>query len=385
MSLPSPDSVALAHSEKLRSELQAEIARGGAMPFSRYMSQCLYAPGLGYYSAGAAKFGAVGDFVTAPELGSVFARALALAIQPLLAADSKAQIVELGAGSGQLAVAILQALAGYGLRPQYCIFDVSADLRQRQRNLLEQAALLQQVSWLDQPPAEPWSGVLLANEVIDALPVEAFEIGPDGSPLRRAVGYDPEQGLHWTHCEWQDNLLQVLEQRLEGLSLASGYRSELLPYPQAWLRSLTSTLRQGLALFVDYGFPRHEYYLPERSEGTLMCHYRHHADGNPLQWPGLKDITASVDFTALAEAGVAEGFSLQCYTTQARFLLASDLPQLLAGSESLPEPQRLRLMSEIKQLMLPQAMGERFQLMALGRGDLPDLALFAAPDLRRRL
>lgn len=386
--LPEPDEDQRAHSERLRALIAADIRRnGGAIPFSRYMELCLYAPGLGYYSAGAQKFGAAGDFVTAPELGPLFAECIAQAVAPLLA-DSSAQFLELGGGSGAFAEAALLRLGELGALPaRYAILEPSADLRQRQHERLARLppALAARVAWLDGPIEEPWHGVLFANEVLDALPTTRFTLD-HGEVREEGVQLDAAGALVRTDRP-ADPLVAGAVRHLErdlGRDFPDGYRSELLPQLPYWMQAVAGGMGNGLALFVDYGYARREFYLPERSDGTLVCHYRHRAHGDALCLQGLQDLTAFVDFTALAEAGVAAGFELAGYCSQAMFLLANGLEQRLQATGDLPELERIRRVQEAKRLTLPGDMGERFQVMGLSRG-VDVGAMFALGDQRHRL
>lgn len=392
--LPSPDAEERAHGERLAAAIRAEIAARGPMPFSRFMERCLYAPGLGYYSAGRTKFGAAGDFVTAPELGVLFAQTVADALVPALRAlGPEAEFVELGGGSGAFAEAVLGALDGAGAVPaRYRILEPSADLRERQcERLLGTLApdLARRVEWLDGPPEAPWRGVLFANEVIDALPTTRFTLR-DGEVFEEHVVLD-DAGAFARSDRPADALVCAAVRHAErdlGVAFADGYRSEILPQLPYWMQAVLGSLRSGLALFVDYGYPRREFYLPERRDGTLICHYRHRAHADPYLLPGLQDITASVDFTALAEAGNHAGFGLAAYTTQAQFLLASGLDRRFAEAFGhADEAQRYRLAQEVKRLTLPGEMGERFRVMLFAR-DVPPQALpqgLAAVDQGFRL
>lgn len=393
--LPEPDADERAHSDRMLQLLHELIARNGPLPFSHYMERCLYAPGLGYYSAGRMKFGAAGDFVTAPELGDVFAQCVARAVLPTLAAlGADADFLELGGGSGAFATTILQAFAADGHLPRrYLMLEPSADLRERQRARIEAQLppeLAARVQWLERPPEEDWHGVLFANEVIDALPATRFAmrdhevheeyvaLGEDGHLRRIDRPADALVGGAVRH----------LERSLDA-EFPEGYRSELLPQLPYWIDAVTGSLRRGLMLFIDYGYVRREYYLPERSDGTLMAHYRHHAHDDPLWLPGMNDLTASVDFTALAEACSHAGGEIAGYWSQAQFLLGAGLPEVFARgqAQAAEMPAQLRLANEVKRLTLPEAMGERFQAMLVAKA-LPDLHLPAgllAADRRDRL
>lgn len=389
--LPEPDADARAHSERLCALIRAEIAANGPMPFSRFMERALYAPGLGYYSAGSRKFGAEGDFVTSPELGPLFAQCVAEAVAPVLRGLGEGAVFfELGGGSGAFAEAALPRLAELDALPaEYLLLEPSADLRERQRERLQAhlpAALSSRLRWLDGPLEQAWRGVLFANEVLDALPTPRFtlrdgevfeehvEAAPDGGFVRRDRPADPLLAAAVRHVE------AYLDQ-----PFAEGYRSELLPQLPYWIQAVGGLIEAGAMLFVDYGYPREEYYLPERSDGTLVCHYRHRAHGDPFHLPGLQDLTAFVDFTALAEAGVGAGFDFAGYCNQASFLLGNGLPGRLEAIQALDDAvERLRRTQEVKRLTLPGEMGERFQVMGFQRGvDLRPA--FAHGDLSRRL
>jgi SAM-dependent MidA family methyltransferase len=387
---PAPDADEEAHSNALVALIRNEIAARGPMPFSRYMELCLYAPGLGYYSAGKTKFGPAGDFVTAPELGDLFARAVAGTLAPTLAElGPDADFVELGGGSGRFAATALLELSKRNAVPRrYRLLEPSADLRERQREHVIASlpdALAARVEWIERPPQAPWNGVLFANEVIDALPTTRFAMHEgevyeecivvrDGALAREDRPADALVGAAVRHVE-----------RYLGAAIPEGYRSEILPQLPYWLAAVIGTLERGVVLLVDYGYPRSEYYLPERSDGTLVCHFRHRAHADPLHRPGLEDITAFVDFTAVAEAGVNTGFELVGYAPQGQFLLSSGLPALLEETGSLDEAARMRVIGEAKRLTLPGEMGERFQAIAFARGVDEVPSGLAAFDLSRRL
>ena len=388
-----PDADALAHSEHLRQLVQEQvIAAGGAIPFSRFMELALYAPGLGYYSAGARKFGPGGDFVTAPELGPLFAATVADALAPVLQQlGPDATLLELGGGSGAFAeVALKRLLALDALPSRYALLEPSADLRERQRERLHKRLpplLFELVEWLDGPIAQPWNGVLFANEVIDALPTPRFTL-QGGEVFEEHVALDGE-GRFVRRDRPADALLSAAVRNIErGLEapFADGYRSELLVQLPYWLQAVAGGLRSGAMLFVDYGYARAEYYQPQRSEGTLRAFRSHHVGDDPYAFPGLQDLTASVDFTALAEAGTGAGFDFAGYCSQASFLIGNGLAQRLAEAEerAKDDTAKLRLRQEAKQLTLPEAMGERFQAMGFAR-DVEFGTAFLAGDLAYRL
>jgi SAM-dependent MidA family methyltransferase len=372
---PGPDALAIsaALSERIRSEI---TAAGGWIGFERYMQRALYEPGLGYYSAGSAKLGPAGDFTTAPELGDALARALAAELERAFAVLSEPVLLELGAGRGSLARQLLQELSRRGERSvPYWILEPSADLKQRQREAL--APWGERVSWLERLPERPFEGVIIANEVLDALPVACFVKRRGRTlPLGVAAG---EGGLFWSEGPEDPALAREVEsiERALGFELPERYRSELCPPLSGWLASLASALRRGGVWLVDYGYVRRDYYHPQRSGGTLICHYRHRSFDDPFFLPGLVDISAWVDFSAAADAAVAAGFDVTGYTTQAQFLLES-LGAGIVGADAGPEA-----LSALKTLVLPGEMGERFKLLRLEKGlTLPPLP---GRDFRDRL
>ncbi|WP_457096641.1 class I SAM-dependent methyltransferase [Lysobacter sp. P5_B9] len=390
-SLPAPDADALAHSERLSAFVRREIAANdGAIPFSRFMELALYAPGLGYYSAGARKFGEGGDFVTAPELGPIFAACIAESVAPVLQQlGSSAVFLELGGGSGAFAeVALKRLLELDALPDRYLILEPSADLRERQRERLQRSLspmLFELVEWLNGPLPDDWSGVLFANEVIDALPTPRFAIR-DGEVFEEYVTIDGDRFARTLRPAdaFLGNAVRHVERSLEH-PLAEGYRSEVLPQLPYWIQAVSGGMQRGAMLFVDYGHPRGEFYQPDRTDGTLRAYYRHRMHDEPLLWPGLQDLTASVDFTALAEAGVAAGFDFAGYCSQASFLLGNGMASVFERIERMhdaTEQQRRR--NEVKKLTLPSEMGERFQVMGFAK-DVEFGVAFMAGDLSFRL
>jgi len=378
--LPSPTAEEQAHHDKLTQRLREEIAAaGGEISFDRFMELALYAPGLGYYAAGKHKFGERGDFITAPELGPLFARCLARPCQSLLAELGGGDILEAGAGSGVLAADLLLELETLGQLPErYLILELSAELRAQQNETLRYKAshLLNRVQWLDAMPTG-FRGMVLANELLDAMPVTRFrvtEIGVNES----FVGCENESFV-WREKPASASVLA----RVEPLGLAAGYTSEINLRAEAWVRSVADSLKQGAMLLIDYGFPRAEFYHPQRALGTLMCHYRHHAHDDPLRLVGLQDITAHVDFSAIAEAGA--GLALAGYTSQAAFLLGGGLEQIMAASDPNDARAHLALTQQIKKLTLPHEMGELYKVIALGRGVREPLPGFTLQDRRGRL
>jgi len=387
-SLPEPTVEEQAQSLALREVLQDAVrAAGGCLPFSQFMELALYRPGLGYYASGRLPFGAGGDFVTASELGSVFARCLARQCAQILSSlkpmhTGPAEILEAGAGSGVLAAELLLELERLGSLPNhYRILELSNALRARQSETLQTRAphLMSRIEWLDRLPASGIRGIVFGNELLDALPVERFRVHA-GGVVRLGVGLDGNEFV------WRELPAEAdIRQRLAALALPPGYESEIGFAAEGWVRSLAEKLEAGAMLLIDYGFPRAEFYHEDRSGGTLMCHYRHHAHPDPFRWVGLQDITAHIDFSAMAAAGREAGLDVCGYTSQAMFLLGCGLEEVAAEALQQDARTTLTVTNEIKKLTLPQEMGELFKVLALGRGiDIP-LRGFAIQDRRARL
>jgi SAM-dependent MidA family methyltransferase len=375
-----------AHAERVFAAIRARIAAaGGWLPFDQYMQLALYAPGLGYYSAGARKLGEGGDFTTAPEMSPLFGRCLARHCAEVLAGTGGGDVLELGAGSGRLAFDVLTAMQALGVPPaRYRILEVSADLRERQRVLLGTlpAALAARVEWLDAPPAEHWQGALLANEVLDALPVKRFVLRR-GEWRELGVAVDESDGLCWKDATASPSLIAGINALDLPGDLPDGFESEICPMLGPWTGEVAAALRRGVALFIDYGLSRSEYYSAERSSGTLRCHYRQRAHDDPFAHPGLEDITAWVDFTRVAEAADAAGLDVLGYGTQTGALLGLGIEAEIAVASD--ERARIRRAAEARQLLMPTEMGETFKFIALGRGFEAPLAAFAHQDLRSGL
>lgn len=369
--LPTAEPEAFELSQRLTERIRHEIARHqGWLPFDRFMELALYSPGLGYYSNALRKFGEAGDFVTAPELTPLFGRCLARQCAEVLNALGTGDILEFGAGSGRLAADLLAELARLGRLPgRYLILELSAPLRARQQALLRQElpGLMGLVQWLDRLP-EPFCGLVLANEVLDAMPVDRFRLGAEGIEEQFITTGDEGLVLCWGPAR-SPGLAAAVQALARRHGLTAGYSSEINRRGVPWIEAVAGCMRQGLALLLDYGYSGREFYHPQRDQGTLLCHYRHRVHGDPLWLPGLQDITASVDFTALAEAALAAGFDSHAYTSQAHFLLANGLDALLAETDSEHDPrQRLRALQAVKRLTLPNEMGERFKVLGLGKG-----------------
>ena len=375
--LPVPDREALAVSQELSTRIAAEIARhGGWLSFARYMEMALYEPGLGYYSNPGQVFGAAGDFVTAPELTPLFGATLARQVSPWLKdpalAGSGQVVLEVGGGSGMLAAQLLNALDNVGHHEvRYLILELSAERREHQRQTLKSLApgLMDRVGWLDTFP-ESFAGVVVANELLDAMPVQLFEWQADAEAELQEMGVTWVDGRFAWAPRPADAVLTetvaALRNRLgpEGAQWHSPYRSEICPAQQAWMRTLADCMTAGVVMLLDYGFAAPEYYHPQRDQGTLMCHYRHRSHADPFLWPGLSDITAHVDFTALARAATAEGFSLVGYTSMAAFLLNAGLLDELADLPREPESFWFAQAQAVQQLISEAEMGELFKVIA---------------------
>jgi SAM-dependent MidA family methyltransferase len=365
---------------------EALAAAGGWLSFEDYLRIVLYEPGIGYYSAGAEKLGPAGDFITAPELSQLFAHCLAQQCAPLLRAPG-AEVLELGAGSGRLAAELLLELSQLGALPEhYYILEVSASLRAQQQARIAAlpAVLAQRVHWLETLPAHPISGVVLANEVADALPFERF-VSTEAGCLARGVALADNGALQSADRKASEPLQRAYAELTAQLAtpLPAGYCSEICPLLKPWIASLAAVLVRGALLIFDYGLGSAERYHPQRYGGTLRCHYRHRAHDDPFLFPGLQDITAWVDFTQVAEAGDRAGLEVAGYCTQAAFLLATGIESALAA---ITDPlAHARAASQARQLLLPGEMGEIFKAIALTRDWAQPLAGFRLQDLRRLL
>lgn len=388
--LPEPGSEERAHSERLQAQIRDTIdMAGGWISFRHFMELALYAPMLGYYVAGARKFGREGDFVTAPEVSPLFSRCLARQCAQVLEALDGGDILEFGAGTGLMAVDLLAELERVGRLPErYLILELSPELKARQRETLAARVpdLLARVHWIERLPAAPIRGVILGNEVLDAMPVQLFALHSAGI-MERGVGVGAGGAFAWQEQPADEPLRARVTHLLEDLphALVPGYCSELNPNLEGWMQSVADALAAGAVLLVDYGYPRHEYYSPERDEGTLLCHYRHRAHPDPFFWPGLQDITANVDFTAVAEAGTQAGLTLAGYTTQANFLIGCGLDAVYQQALAAAPDDLYRLSQQVQRLTLPGEMGDRFYAIGFTHGlDLP-LAGFSVRDLCNRL
>lgn len=386
--LPPPHPEARAHSECVTEHIRDVIERsGGAIPFSEYMDLALNAPGLGYYASGAQKFGRYGDFVTAPEISSLFSRCVARQLAEVLHTIGGGDVYEIGAGTGAMAVAMLAELGTLNALPErYCILERSAELRARQQEAIEHAFpdLGRRVCWLERLPRSV-RGVVVANEVLDALPSARFCISERGAE-ELFVAWD--DGFVWRALPSRDpdllGALRTLQEKL-GYELPTGYVSEISVLRPAWVRELVDGLDEGVALLIDYGYAREEYYHPQRSDGTLMCYYQHRAHDDPLVLTGIQDLSVAVDFSDVAETAEREAVEVAGFTTQAQFLLSSGLLEL-AASEAQPESAAYaEVARQVKRLTLPGEMGDLVKVMALARRYSSTLSGFAGRDWRQRL
>ncbi|CAB3760804.1 class I SAM-dependent methyltransferase [Paraburkholderia humisilvae] len=369
-SLPAPDAAALAQSAALIELIRADLdAAGGWLPFDRYMDRALYAPHLGYYSGGAVKFGRRAedgsDFITAPELSPLFAATLARPVAQALEASGTRDVIEFGAGTGRLAAGLLKALDAHRAPlDSYSIVDLSGELRERQQAMLAEAvpALVARVRWLHALPAE-FAGVVIGNEVLDAMPVRLFA-HMHGTWRERGVVH--RDGAF----AFEDRALQSTHDAafLDEIEAGGDYVTETHEAACAFTRTICRMLTRGAAFFIDYGFPRHEYYHGQRTQGTLMCHYRHRAHGDPFLYPGLQDITAHVEFTGIAEAGVDTGADLLGYTSQARFLMNAGMTDALAEFDPADAARFLPAANAVHKLLSEAEMGELFKVIAFSRG-----------------
>lgn len=383
--LPEPSAEAQAASRTLSRHIAGRIeAAGGWLPFAEFMDMTLHLPRLGYYAGGSFKFGAAGDFVTAPELTPLFGQALARQMEQVLVAVSPATalVMEVGAGSGQLAADILLALEALGSLPdRYEILELSGELRARQQQTIAAAAphLLPRVVWLNELP-DRFTGCVVANELLDALPTHAVAWRETGL-MERGVIRTESGSFAWA----ERPAASALATAMAALPVEAPYQSEIGLAARSWVAEWGHHLERGILLLIDYGLPRHELYHPQRSGGTLRCHYRQCAHGDPFWWPGLSDITSHIDFTAMAEAAFEAGLDVLGYTSQANFLINCGIGELLVERQRAGGEQALRASGAARVLLAPAEMGELFKVIAFGRGgDLPLLG-FSRGDRRHVL
>jgi SAM-dependent MidA family methyltransferase len=379
--LPTPPAEALAHSEELVALMRGEIAaNAGWIPFVRYMELALYAPGLGYYTAGARKLGREGDFVTAPELTPLYGQTLARQAAQVMESGLD-QILEIGAGSGALAAALLSELERLERLPRnYYILELSPDLRERERDLLalKVPQLLERVIWLNRLPTL-YQGLIIGNEVLDAMPVHMVRAGASG--IEEAGVTLNDNAFAWAYRP----AAAALRLAAQVLQLPDGYRTEIQLIACGFVRTLAQSMTRGVILLIDYGFPAREYYHAQRSEGTLMCHYRHRAHADPFFLPGLQDITSHIDFSAVARAGAEAGLDLLGYTGQAQFLINCGITDILLRTPPANAAAYLPQAATAQQLLSPSEMGELFKVIALGKDYAVPLMGFASGDRRALL
>jgi len=381
MALPEPTPEAREHSERVAAHIRDEIAaRGGWIAFSRYMELALYAPGIGYYSAGAKKLGKAGDFVTAPEISPLYGQTLARQVKQVMETGFE-DVLEVGAGSGALAATVLEELEREQTVPRnYLILELSADLRERSRDTLAARVphLLERVAWLNRLPPS-FCGLVLGNEVLDAMPVDVVRV--NGGKIEEGGVAVRNDRLDWSWRLASGELLAATER----LGLPEGFRTEIQLAARGFVRSLSGVLEKGVALLVDYGFPEREFYHPQRKEGTLMCHYRHQAHADPFFLPGLQDITGHVDFSAVATAAREGGLELAGYATQAQFLVNCGITEVMSRTPAEDAARYLPLANQANRLLSPAEMGELFKVIALARGFTAPLIGFHEGDRRASL
>ena len=398
--LPEPDSKAKQHSQQLLDHIVQKIQLSSRkISFAQYMQEALYSPGLGYYSAGSHKFGAQGDFVTAPEISSLFGQVLAIQAQTVLEHIKndcgESNLLEVGAGSGKMAGDILAELTNRNALPDhYYILELSADLKQRQQQYLQShfADYYSNIIWLDQLPENGFNGLIIANELLDAFPVHLLKLEKK-QLFERFVSINPEQQLCFKDIIIEDPLLLAFQKTIEQsinfnqdlLDKQSSYITEVNLLANQWIKSMALRINCGGLLLIDYGYPQNEYFHPQRHMGTLMCHYRHLGHDNPFFLPGLQDITAHVNFSEIKQAAEAAGLELSGYTTQAHFLLAGGLAELTQHIDINEIKQHAQMVNEIKKLTLPEEMGELFKVIYLTKNINCPLSGFSFKDMRYKL
>jgi SAM-dependent MidA family methyltransferase len=386
--LPKPNEFAFRHSCAVQKMICSEITMaGGWIPFARYMELAIYSPGMGYYCTGTTKFGCAGDFVTAPEVSSLFGRTIAQQAAQIIknVGEDRGDILEFGAGTGKLALDILLELENLNRLPQnYFILEVSGELQERQNKLFEKYLphLLSRIKWLGNLPSK-FNGLILANEVLDAMPVHLV-VWHSNSLFERGVVWDGKK------FEWSDRLLiegELFKTAQEIIPRASlnnrhidTYISEINLSVRGFIKSLANILQDGAVVFIDYGFGRNEYYHYQRNHGTLMCHYRHHAHDDPFYLPGLQDITSHVDFTAITDAATGEGLELLGYASQAQFLINCGITKILAQIPVENTGDYLPMANQLQKLVSPAEMGELFKVIALGKDTQQSLIGFSSGD-----
>jgi SAM-dependent MidA family methyltransferase len=387
--LPIPDQYELEHSQRLCNRIKEAIYKNnGYIDFATFMQISMYEPGLGYYSSGTRKLGVDGDFITAPEISTLFIQCLARQLTEVLSVLEQPSIIEFGPGSGEMCCNLLSIFDQQGCLPDnYYLMEISADLRERQERLIESRIphLAKRVTWLDTLPDRGFNGIILGNEVIDAMPVHRL-IMQDGMPFEYCVGLKDEK-FHWQVAELENGISKNVHEKLGRYiqHIPDGYITEFNNQILPWLVTMAEILECGIMIFIDYGYPRQEYYHPQRIDGTLLCHYRHHVHGDPFLYPGLQDITASVDFTAIAEAAVDSGMQVRGYTTQAHFLMDCGLCEFMQINDLNCAAKRVELSNQARLLTMPGEMGELFKVIALTKKIEIPLIGFKNFDHRSRL
>lgn len=394
---PEPSPEIKAHSDRLKHLIQAEIkANDGKITFADYMNMALYAPGLGYYSAGLKKFGKQGDFITAPEMSPLFSQCLALQCIHIMQQTDQHTLLEVGAGSGVMAIELILELEKQAQLPeQYLILELSAELRDRQQQAIKARIphLYERFQWLDCLPEKPFCGIIIANELLDAMPVHILKF-EQASVFERYVSLDKDGQFVWQdaapenpHLQKSADEIKKLHQSLAHLDDKPGasYITEVNLQAIDWVKSMADILQSGAILLIDYGYTAREYYHPQRSMGTLMCHYQHHRHDAPFYLPGLQDITAHIDFSSIARAANDSGLKVCGFTTQAHFLMAGGLVELTKDLDPDDVLHFTEVARQIKMLTLPEEMGELFKVILLAKGKTLSLPAFQFQDFQHRL
>lgn len=388
LDLPTPTADEAEQSQKLCEHIKQKIAEaGGWIDFEQYMQLALYTPGLGYYSGGRQKFGEQGDFITSPEVSPLFAQTLARPVAELLKKITGASLIEFGAGSGKLAADLLQALQIVNQLPdEYLIIELSAELQQRQQETLQQRVpeLVNRVRWLTRLPEKPLNAIVIANEVLDAMPVKRFLLEDNKAKLLGVEVCEKALKLSYKDAErfFSDKVTRL---EINTQYPQPAYSSEINLHIIPWIRSLSECINQGAVYLIDYGYPRSEYYSQERHMGTFMGYYRHRSIDAPLWYPGLQDLTAFVDFTEVAEAALENNFDVDGFTSQGNFLINAGLADVVETTHTETEIQRLQIVQQMKTLSLPGEMGERFKVLGLSKGMDENIPGFELRDFRYRL
>ncbi len=389
--LPLPHSSAIAHSQQLTAQIIQKIAaHHNQIPFADFMHMALYAPGLGYYHVGNQKLGQYGDFITAPEISPLFSYSLAYYLNTLythISASLGAYILEVGAGSGKMALHLLQYLQQQNSLPEkYYILELSPDLQQKQQHLLQQKLpdIYPRIVWLDTLP-QNFKGIILANEVLDAMPVHLLSWQANQLQEKYVSYHHPKQSFYFTDGELSHPLLSQKGEYIASLQHhTSPYITEVNLLAESWLASIADCLEAGVCIVIDYGFPEQEYYHPDRNTGTLMCHYQHHSHTDPFFYPGLQDITAHVNFTALANTAVQHAMQVNAFTTQAYFLLGNHLVEFAQQQIATSPSSNIYPISQaVRTLTLAEEMGELFKVLVLSKNITMPAPHFT--DLRQHL